>query len=68
MGLWTPMNPQRLSDTLNLPVDQEPSEVLTNLAHPQDRKNLHFYWFITLNYNLNTTGTHQNPLEPFSSK
>ena len=67
MGLRTPMNLQQLSDILNLPVGQDPSERLTNLLHHQDHSKLQFDHFRTLDYHLNNTGTHQNPTAPFSS-
>ena len=64
MGLWTPMNPQQLGDIINLAVDQDPSEWLTNLLDHQDYLKLQFE---TLHYHLNNNRTHQNPPEPFSS-
>ena len=67
MEPWTPVNPQQLSDILNLPVDQNPSEQLTNLLHHQDHSKRQFDLSRTLDYHLNNTGTHQNPPEPFSS-
>ena len=67
MGLWKPMNPQQLSDILNLHDDQDPSEWLTNLLHHPYHSKLQFYVFWTHDYHLNTTGTHQNPTAPISS-
>ena len=68
LALQTPLKPSKLGDTLNLPVVKKHSEVLNNLSHHFGHTNLDFDCFITLNYNLNTTGTNHNPLEPFSSK
>ena len=67
MVLWKPMNPQKLNDILNLHDDQDPSEWLTNLLHHLYHSKLQFGVFWTLDYHLNTTGTHQNPTSPFSS-
>ena len=66
MGLRTLMNAEQISDILNLPVDQDPSERLTSHLHHQDHSKLQFDLFRTLDYHLNTTGTHQNPPELFS--
>ena len=57
------MNPQQLS----LPVDQDPSEQLTNLLHLHDYSKLQFHVFRTLDYHLNNIGTHYNPTEPWRS-
>ena len=64
MGLWTPMNPQQLSDILNL---HDPSEWLTNLLHHPYHSKLQFEVFWTHDYYLNSNGTHRNPTAPFSS-
>ena len=69
MGLRTPMNPQQLNDILNLPVDQDPSEQLTNLLHHQDQPKLQVELFRTIDYHLNNTQPiiPQNPQVQFKT-